>query len=76
MDRSEWVRKLRDAVDYGEGDFEPDNPPCPECGAIMEFSSSDDYGDLPSGEAYWECLSCGYRFKEVELDPESVKLAP
>jgi tRNA(Ile2) C34 agmatinyltransferase TiaS len=68
MDRSEWIKTLREVVKYGEDyPFSPDNPPCPDCGHEMQFFGHDENGDFPEGEGYWQCPSCRFRFYEYNL---------
>ena len=67
MDRSEWKKRLKNAVMYDDEDFSPDNPPCPDCGAKMIFYGHDENGDFPPGEGYWQCPACRFRFSEELL---------
>lgn len=55
---------------YGNNyvDYNTDHPTCPQCGATMDFHG----GDLPIGEGYWDCPSCGFSFKENDLDYSDV----
>ena len=67
MNMHVWKTALLDAVRNGGGDFNPDHPPCPRCGNEMDFHARDARGEFSSGDGYWECPDCDFRFYEDQL---------
>lgn len=67
MNIERWKKTLLESVRNGSGEFDPDSPPCPECGRDMKFIGHDAFGDFGRGDGYWKCPSCGFRITEGEL---------
>ena len=63
------LKKIAHDVFWGQGDS--DHPDCPKCGATMSFCGGD---DVPVGEGYWKCMSCGYSFCEDDLEDFDVSI--
>lgn len=53
---------------YDNGGEYPDTEhfECPECGALVEYHGDD--MNLPVGEEYWECTSCGFKFMISDIE--------
>ncbi len=55
------------AVNPGGEYPDTDHIVCPDCGNPMDFHGDD--MNLPVGEEFWECKSCGFKFMLSDIEP-------